>query len=249
MIETESNSSQDCFPDQEEIIDDKIFYKGLRVINCPQVHFNLVKSLKKYLNPFCNIIDLGSGTGALALRLKDENFNIVASGIEPDDFSLINIKYYYIDLNKDISVEHHGVYDGVVASEVIEHLENIFDFFRKIYMMLRPNGFAFITTPNILSVLDRLIFFSSGNFYFFTPEDFYEMGHQVIIPSWLLRKAAEKAGFKVRDLHGIGNFMRSKMTWQTIIFQLALLFKVYFYKESFWGEFTKSNILMVVHKV
>src|SRR3989339_1486622 len=184
MIETESNSSQDCFPDQEEIIDDKIFYKGLRVINCPQVHFNLVKSLKKYLNPFCNIIDLGSGSGALALRLKDDNFNIVASGIEPDDFSLKNIIYYYIDLNKDISVEHHGVYDGVVASEVIEHLENIFDFFRKIYMMLRPNGFAFITTPNILSVLDRLIFFHKGYFVLFSESEIEQTGHILILPFW-----------------------------------------------------------------
>ena len=153
MIKTEAKYSEDCFHDGEELIGNKIFYKGLEVFTCPHVHYNLVQSVKKYLNPFSEIIELGSGSGALALRLKDENFNIVASGIEPDAFNLENINYYYIDLNKEIAEEHHEVYDGVVASEVIEHLENIFDFFRKIYMMLRPSGLAFITTPNILSVL------------------------------------------------------------------------------------------------
>lgn len=249
MIKTESKYSGDCYLDEEELIGDKIFYKGLRVFNAPQVHYAIKDAVCIHLMPVSKILEIGAGTGALCIRLKDEGYNIIASGIESDTFRLPGVEYHCIDLNQDIPKEHWEAYDGVVASEVIEHLENPFDFFRKIYMMLRPNGFAFITTPNILSVLDRLIFFSSGNYYLFSPKDFDEMGHQLILPFWLLKKAAEEAGLRVRDLRGVGKFIKPKITWQTFIIQLVLLAKKAFYKEYFSGEFSKPNILMVAEKV
>ena len=126
-------------------------------------------------------MELGTGTGAFTLRLLENDYQVVVSGIDPKSFDVKGTSYFFLDLEGDNLIEHHGNYYGVVAIEVIEHLENIFDFFRKVYLLLKPGGLAFITTPNILEVMSRLMFLHSGNFLLVQESYINKWGHIKII--------------------------------------------------------------------
>jgi SAM-dependent methyltransferase len=58
-------------------------------------------------------------------------------------------------------------FDGVVSSEVLEHLENPHHLAREFARILRPGGAFVLTTPNILNVYSRLHFLLLGTCDFF----------------------------------------------------------------------------------
>jgi SAM-dependent methyltransferase len=190
-------------------------YKGLEVFASSGVHPEAIEVIRNYLTPGMKVLEVGAGTGAFTLRLKECDYNVVASGIEPEAFALEDVPYVFMDLNKELPTEHCGYYEAVVAIEVIEHVENIFDFFRKVSKVLAPGGYAFITTPNIVSTLDRMIFLKRGMFNLFRPQLIDQPGHIQIIPYWLVIAASEKAGLNLKQIQGVGFYINDSFPiWQ-----------------------------------
>ncbi len=233
----------------EKIIGAESYYEGLQVFAPPGVHSAAIDVISNYVHPGARLLELGAGTGAFTLRLKDKRFNVIASGIDQGQFALKEVPYKIIDLNKILPREHLSSYDAVVAIEVIEHVENIFEFMRKVFMILNPGGLAFISTPNITEVRSRLIFLHSGNFSLFSPWLAEDWGHIQILPPWLLQKAAERAKLRLIEMTGIGALRKDLMPlWQKMLSFLAYGLKKCFYKEKFPGEFSSSNILLILKK-
>lgn len=62
----------------------------------------------------------------------------------------------YSDITKsehvDEIIENFGRFDQIVATDIIEHIDNHRDFLRNCYRLLRPNGLVHITTPNMRSI-------------------------------------------------------------------------------------------------
>ena len=80
--------------------------------------------------------------------------------------------------------------------EVIEHVENPWEYVRLLKKCLKPDGYLFITTPNISSWLSRFVFLFTGQFVSFNDIAYGAYGHISPISGWELTKILEKEKFK-----------------------------------------------------
>ena len=114
----------------ETLHGDKIYYGELQVRAMPGVHEAAFAALKEFVEPNRKILEIGSGMGALTRRINEGGYDIVASGIDPDDYRYADVSFMRLDLSKPIDSQLRGAYGALVATEVIEHVENVFLFFR-----------------------------------------------------------------------------------------------------------------------
>ncbi len=247
-----SKTVHDAFaiPDIDEVVKDNvIYYKGFPVYAESGAHKAILAQAELYLQPGARVIDLGAGTGAFSLRLLERGYEVTAAGLEPDTFASKKVPFLPLNFNDNLPKEHHGKFDAVFAIDVVEHLENIFDFFRKLNLLLKPQGFAFVSSPNIFSVKSRLMFIHSGNLFMFSPDHALNPGHiQVILP-WMIKIAGEWTGLTQIKIIGIGKFMNFRFPWwQNLATLLTLQVKKLLYREKFLGEFSTPSILAILKK-
>lgn len=108
-------------------------------------------------------LDLGAGTGALAVRLRALGIETTAADMDSSGFKA-DLPFVQIDLNERDFAAHWGAatFGLVTAVEVLEHMENPISFLRNVARLLRPDGVAIVTTPNVDSVPARVRFFLAG---------------------------------------------------------------------------------------
>lgn len=89
-------------------------------------------------------------------------------------------------------------FESVVAGEVIEHLEDPYDFLRRIRQVLPPGGRLILSTPNPLAfpvliaelIWSRSFFYSSDHTYYF-------------LPRWMSR-LLESTGYEIIRVRPVG---------------------------------------------
>lgn len=108
-------------------------------------------------------VDLGAGTGALASRLQTLGWGVLAVDTQAESFKA-DLPFVKLDLNDpEFSLSlGPGTFDLVISTEVIEHLENPIQFLRNARSLLKPNGVAVITTPNVDNAPARVKFLLTG---------------------------------------------------------------------------------------
>ena len=120
--------------------------------------------LKKYFKDTKSILDIGCGVGTVDFFLaiqKKEVFGIdiskraiSAAKENAKLFRLENkIHYKVIDFPRQTIV---GRYDGVVISEVLEHLDSDRNAVKKVYKLLKNNGVVLASSPSKDAPLFRL---------------------------------------------------------------------------------------------
>ena len=109
---------------------------------------------------------------------------------------------FSVDLNRDYSGAFGQTgYDLVLAIEVLEHLENPWHFLREVRKLLTPGGILILTTPNVDSTLDRLIYLIEGHSFYFGERGYTNSGgHITPVPDWLVRKIAAGSGYEHVEL-------------------------------------------------
>jgi 2-polyprenyl-3-methyl-5-hydroxy-6-metoxy-1,4-benzoquinol methylase len=101
----------------------------------------------------CEILDVGCGNGWMLKALQDAiGARAVLYGIEPSSVGASNARYrvpgadIFCGVLQDFPASR--LFDLVICSEVIEHIDEQEGFARNLALLLKPNGTLIITTPN-----------------------------------------------------------------------------------------------------
>jgi 2-polyprenyl-3-methyl-5-hydroxy-6-metoxy-1,4-benzoquinol methylase len=105
------------------------------------------------------ILDIGCATGALLASLRERGWHV--TGV---DISLPQAEYARREWDLDIRTqpleENHfpsASFQAVLASHLIEHLNDPVSLIREVYRILLPGGCFYVTTPNIAGFQARLL--------------------------------------------------------------------------------------------
>ncbi|MCL1928875.1 MAG: class I SAM-dependent methyltransferase [Treponema sp.] len=140
-------------------------------------------------NEVPEVLDIGCATGALLSTLKNKGWKV--RGVEISGPQATYCRKQGLDVSNLPLEENHfpgQTFDVVLASHVIEHLNNPFAFAEEVKRILKPRGCFFITTPNIAGLQSR-IFGSGWRSVIFD--------HLYLFSKRNLRKLLIKAGFTV----------------------------------------------------
>jgi len=160
------------------------------------------------------VLDIGCATGALLMFLRDRGWHVTGVEISP------SAEYARNERNLDVRSlpleENHfpsESFNLVLASHLIEHLNDPRSFLNETRRILKPDGRVFITTPNIRgfqarlmggrwrsAIFDHLYLFSTRTLTAmlaetgFAVEGVYTWGGLAagLAPSWI-KKAADRA--------------------------------------------------------
>lgn len=160
---------------------------------------------------FCSgetMLDIGCGVGLLTKALACHFIKVV--GI---DGSLIKIerarKYnslphiHYIHKNFNYFTSNEK-FDFIVASNVLEHVDEPISFLKKTKRLLESSGHLVITVPNALSLHKRIGIYAGmiDDYYTLTASDI-KKGHKRIYDKTTLTHHLQESGYKIEYLTGI----------------------------------------------
>ena len=106
--------------------------------------------------PACSFVDLGCHDGNWTLRVASALQASEIYGIDRDlgrgaIAATREVRFILADLNRPIPLSDECM-DVVHANQVIEHLEDVDSFVGEISRIIRPNGYAVISTENLASI-------------------------------------------------------------------------------------------------
>lgn len=158
------------------------YYNGILMRANPALHEEAFKLLSRVAPAGSRVIDVGSGQGAFAARLSDHGYSVTCVDNNPDDFRAKDVDFIAVDFDVPAQVEdfkkiHHERYDVAVGMEVIEHVENPWEYCRFLLSLVRPGGIVLLTTPNAESAHSRIELLFTGLFAHFNKEDRERSGH------------------------------------------------------------------------
>ena len=127
------------------------------------LHDYVMEQVRRRVKPSQSAVDLGAGPGALSARLRDLGLEATAVDINSSGYKA-DLPFVQVDLNEQDFASHlgPGTFGLVTAVEVLEHVESPINFLRNIARLLKPDGVAIITTPNVDSVPARVKFLWAG---------------------------------------------------------------------------------------
>ena len=185
------------------------------------------------------VLDFGAGVGDLTRRLLAmKRFDHVAAAdivTSPADLEGA-VEWTVHDLNVTFP-GHDSAFDVVVASEVIEHLENPRFVMREIYRILRPGGTVLVSTPNNESWRSLLSLMVRGHYVAFCESSY--PAHIVALLRQDLSRIFSEAKLALPEFYYTGEGgipCKPSITWQRISFNFLK------------GRRFSDNILAVANK-
>ncbi len=124
-------------------------------------HDQVIKMMDQ--EPRGKVLDVPTGTGIFADRLRKMRFEVSCCDINPSFFSVPDLKVEIGDLNQSLPYPD-DFFDYVVCLEGIEHTENPSNAIREFRRILKKGGKLFLSTPNFLNIERRLRFLFTGTF-------------------------------------------------------------------------------------
>lgn len=172
-------------------------YMGLRIHALGGLHEFIAEKALEYFKPRGSLLDLGAGTGALSLRLINHGFIVSSADYVAENFKLASVRFTKADLNGPFAMLFAQQFDAIVATEIIEHLENPRHFMRECHDATRLGGRIIITTPNTGSSASIALFMRCGYFDWFDDTAYEVDGHITPMFAPQLDKILTETGFRM----------------------------------------------------
>ncbi len=140
------------------------------------------------------VLDYGAGVGHFTRRLLRAGVftEVVAADLFTRPEDLQESTWLQQDLNEPIP-GYDDYFDVVIASEVIEHLENPRLTARELFRHCKPGGYVILTTPNNESIRSLLALVIRGHFVQF--DKGWYPGHITALVRKDLLRVLKEAGF------------------------------------------------------
>lgn len=181
-------------------------YKGLRIHALPGLHDFTAERICTNVPCGKHVLDLAAGSGAMSQRLVDSGYRVTATDYVSENFRLhSSIPFFRTDLNEQFSIGREQGFDAIMASEIIEHLENPRNFTRECFSLLKPGGTLVLSTPNLDNAASIVGFLRSGTFQWFSDREYKRDGHLTPLTQWQIGKCVAEAGFEVVETTSFGD--------------------------------------------
>lgn len=188
--------------------------------------FLVQQVLPRFFRPGTRAVDLGAGSGALAVELCTLGFTVLAVDRNRAGYGA---DLPFLEMNLDqpdfAAACGAGAFSLVTAVEVIEHMESPIGFLRNVGRLLAPDGAAVITTPNVDNLPARLKFLTAGRIR--TMDRNGEPTHiSPIFLDLLERQYLPRASLRIAEhmLHPRGDYLFTRSSYARILRLAARLF-------------------------
>lgn len=167
----------------------------------PPVLRFLLNEQKRASGNKTRLLDLGCGNGAFARKLATLGFDVV--GIDPSESGIAQAKGVQSNVRFEVGSAYddllniYGEFDYIVSLEVVEHLYSPKTYAQNFARILRPGGFAIVSTPYHGYLKNLVLAVSNKMDHHF--HALWEHGH---IKFWSVRtltKLFENEGLKVEQ--------------------------------------------------
>lgn len=187
---------------------------------CRRVELSLLQKNKN-----AQLLDLGCGYGRFTLRAGKTIGSKGLHGVEIVDEKIDKARERGIDvrkgdLNQKLPFQNES-FDVIIASHIIEHLDNTDTFVKEIYRVLKPGGYLIIATPNLAACANILFLLFGKQPSIAEVSDHALVGtwsprgksvdrtgpaHRRIFTTGALRELLEHYGFRIETTAGVGFF-------------------------------------------
>jgi 2-polyprenyl-3-methyl-5-hydroxy-6-metoxy-1,4-benzoquinol methylase len=125
---------------------------------------HLLSTIDLYIKtPPTKILDIGCGAGTLSLYYASKGHNVLGIDISQKAINAASKSAEQMNINNAVfkkipfpEKRPKGVYDSIIFTEVIEHLQEDVTAIRTINSLLKQNGILILSTPSINAPLHRL---------------------------------------------------------------------------------------------
>ena len=205
-------------------------YNDIPIFCAKGIHESIFNALEKRVLPKnAAILVLGSGPGAFEARLLDHGYtNITSVEFIEENFAVKGTTFFPRDLNEDFS--DLGMFDAIIAIEIIEHLENQFHFIRNVKRLMKQDAVFYVSTPNAESSFSRMKFGLSGRLQYFGPGELAGTGHITPIFGHIFRFNLDQSGLVIRRQFTNANIWTTLLAYPNILIRAGyfLLFLLHF---------------------
>ncbi len=203
-------------------------YKG-RIIGCaPGTHAAVAEMVSRNLKAEDRsaVLDIGTHSGALLLRLKDDLgfLDLTGADLIPTVFDVPDADFKHLELNRPFSHLFEKKFQLVTATDVIEHLDSPRMFLTEIHSLLEEDGWLAISLPNVASWQGRIKFVLKGELWGFGEKNYRSQRHISPITGEQMVMMMQELGFSVVSKGSAGSFSTPYMKALTFpIWALASL--------------------------
>jgi SAM-dependent methyltransferase len=182
-------------------------YDGRIIGAAPGTHAGIVAMIARHVHKRGAVLDLGTHSGALLLRLKTVGFTqLTGADLDPTRFDVPGADFRRIELNEPFASNFDRKFQLIIATEVIEHLDSPRVFLQEVRYLLDDDGWLALSLPNVASWQGRIKFLLKGELWGFGERNYRAQRHISPITFEQMTMMMRELGFEVVEKAAVGSF-------------------------------------------